>query len=186
MCGRDARLGVLDRARGAERAKDAIQSLSIRVAHPKVNVGSLSVGNQQKVLLSRAVVDRAKGCKAVLAKKSGIKILSDDQDAKGSREGGMNAMLGYVTRFPKIDAVFTINDPQAVGSDLAATQLQRKNIVITCVEGAPDIETALETDTPVQVSASQDPWAMAQTAVPRHATRVGLGATYCGTPALQR
>ena len=112
-----------------------------------------------------AVVDRVKGCKAVLAKQSGIKILSDDQDAKGSREGGMNAMQGYLTRFPKIDAVFTINDPQAVGSDLAAKQLQRKNIVITSVDGAPDIETALKTDTLVQASASQDPWAMAQTAV---------------------
>jgi len=112
-----------------------------------------------------AVVDRVKGCKAVLAKESGIKILSEDQDAKGSREGGMNAMQGYLTRFPKIDAVFTINDPQAVGSDLAAKQLQRKNIVITSVDGAPDIETALKTDTLVQASASQDPWAMAQTAV---------------------
>ncbi|RDJ99612.1 ABC transporter substrate-binding protein [Paraburkholderia lacunae] len=112
-----------------------------------------------------AVVDRVKGCKSVLAKEPGIKILSDDQDAKGSREGGMNVMQGYLTRFPKVDAVFTINDPQAVGSDLAAKQLQRKNIVITSVDGAPDIETALKSDTLVQASASQDPWAMAQTAV---------------------
>jgi ribose transport system substrate-binding protein len=112
-----------------------------------------------------AVVDRVNGCKSVLAKAPGIKILSDDQDAKGSREGGMNAMQGYLTRFPKIDAVFTINDPQAVGSDLAAKQLHRSGIVITSVDGAPDIETALKTDTLVQASASQDPWAMAQTAV---------------------
>ncbi len=112
-----------------------------------------------------AVLDRVKGCKSVLAKNPGIKILSDDQDAKGSREGGMDAMQGYLTRFPKLDAVFTINDPQAVGSDLAAKQLHRKDIVITSVDGAPDIETALKSDTLVQASASQDPWAMAQTAV---------------------
>ena len=74
-------------------------------------------------------------------------------------------MQGYLTRFPKIDAVFAINDPQAVGSDLAAKQLHRKDIVITSVDGAPDIETALRSDTLVQASASQDPWAMAQTAV---------------------
>jgi ribose transport system ATP-binding protein len=53
VCGRDARLGVLDRAKGAARARDAISSLSIRVPHAKVNAGSLSGGNQQKVLLSR-------------------------------------------------------------------------------------------------------------------------------------
>jgi ribose transport system ATP-binding protein len=53
VCNRDARLGVLDLARGAERARDAIRSLSIRVPHANVNVGALSGGNQQKVLLSR-------------------------------------------------------------------------------------------------------------------------------------
>ncbi|WP_250516388.1 ABC transporter substrate-binding protein [Caballeronia sp. INDeC2] len=112
-----------------------------------------------------AVIDRVNGCKTVLAKSPGIKILSDDQDAKGSREGGMNAMQGYLTRFPKLDGVFAINDPQAIGTDLAAKQLHRNNIVITSVDGAPDIETALKSDTMVQASASQDPWAMAQQAV---------------------
>ena len=112
-----------------------------------------------------AVVDRVKGCKEIFAKSPGIKVLSDDQDAKGSREGGLNVMQGYLTRFPKIDAVFTINDPQAIGTDLAAKQLSRKGIVITSVDGAPDIEDALKTDTMVEASASQDPYAMAQQAV---------------------
>lgn len=53
VCNRDARLGVLDLARGADRASNAIRSLSIRVPHANVNVGALSGGNQQKVLLSR-------------------------------------------------------------------------------------------------------------------------------------
>ncbi|MBC3301058.1 ribose transport system substrate-binding protein [Pseudomonas cedrina] len=112
-----------------------------------------------------AVTDRVKGCKAALAAAPDIKVLSDDQDAKGSREGGLNAMQGYLTRFPKIDGLFAINDPQAIGSDLAAKQLKRSGIIITSVDGAPDIENALKTDTQIQASASQDPWAMAQTAV---------------------
>jgi len=112
-----------------------------------------------------AVVDRVNGCKAMLKKSPGIKILSDDQDAKGSREGGLNVMQGYLTRFSKIDAVFAINDPQAIGTDLAAKQLNRPGIIITSVDGAPDIEDALKTDTMVQASASQDPYAMAQQAV---------------------
>ena len=112
-----------------------------------------------------AVLDRVNGCKAVLAKDPGIKILSDDQDAKGSREGGLNVMQGYLTRFPKVDAVFTINDPQAIGTDLAAKQLNHTGIVISSVDGAPDIEAALKSDTMIEASASQDPWAMAQLAV---------------------
>lgn len=124
--------------------------------------GSVVIENGPPV---SAVLDRVTGCKSVLAKNPGIKILSDDQDAKGSREGGMAAMQGYLTRFPKVDAVFAINDPQAVGSDLAAKQLHRKDFFITSVDGAPDIETALKSDTLVQASASQDPWTMAQNAV---------------------
>ena len=34
-----------------------------------------------------AVVDRVKGCKGVLSRSNGITVLSDDQDAKASREG---------------------------------------------------------------------------------------------------
>ncbi|MFQ6589961.1 MULTISPECIES: ABC transporter substrate-binding protein [Pseudomonas] len=112
-----------------------------------------------------AVTDRVKGCKAAFAAAPGIKVLSDDQDGKGSREGGLNVMQGYLTRFPKIDGLFAINDPQAIGSDLAAKQLKRSGMIITSVDGAPDIENALKTDTQIQASASQDPWAMAQTAV---------------------
>ncbi|MDY7533162.1 ABC transporter substrate-binding protein [Pseudomonas sp. Bout1] len=112
-----------------------------------------------------AVTDRVKGCKAALAGAPEIKVLSDDQDGKGSREGGLNVMQGYLTRFQKIDGLFAINDPQAIGSDLAAKQLKRSDIIITSVDGAPDIENALKTNTLIQASASQDPWAMAQTAV---------------------
>lgn len=112
-----------------------------------------------------AVIDRVNGCKAQLAKAPDIKVLSDDQDGKGSREGGMNVMLGHLTRFQKVDAVFTINDPQAIGSDLAARQLKRTGIVIASVDGAPDIEGAIKSGTAVEASASQDPWLMAQKAV---------------------
>src|SRR5471032_1227656 len=112
-----------------------------------------------------AVIDRVTGCKQVFAKYPGLKLLSSDQDAKGSRDGGLNVMQGYLTRYPKFDGLFAINDPQAIGSDLAAKQLKRSGILITSVDGAPDIENALKTDTQIQASASQDPWSMAQTAV---------------------
>jgi ribose transport system substrate-binding protein len=112
-----------------------------------------------------AVIDRVKGCKEVLAKSPAIKILSDDQNGQGDRQGGLNVMQGHLTRFQDLAGVFTINDPQAIGSDLAARQLNRKGIVITSVDGAPDIESALKGDTLIAASSSQDPYAMAQQAV---------------------
>ena len=114
-----------------------------------------------------AVVDRVNGCKSVFAKAPEINVVSADQDGKGSREGGMNVMQGHLTRYEKIDAVFTINDPQAIGTDLAARQQGREGIVITSVDGAPDIEAALKDPKAVMVeaSASQNPYAMARRAV---------------------
>jgi ribose transport system ATP-binding protein len=54
VIGRDARAGgLLDRGRARSRAAAAIKALAIRVASPAIEVGSLSGGNQQKVLLSR-------------------------------------------------------------------------------------------------------------------------------------
>ena len=113
-----------------------------------------------------AVTDRVKGCKEAFAKAPGLKVLSADQDGKGSRDGAFAVMQGYLTRFPKIDAVFAINDPQGIGSDLAAKQLGRKDLIITSVDGAPDIEVALKSkDSLIRASASQDPYAMAALAV---------------------
>ncbi|WP_298426060.1 ABC transporter substrate-binding protein [Rhodoblastus sp.] len=112
-----------------------------------------------------SVVDRVAGCKKAFSAAPGIKVLSADQDAKGSRDGGLAVMQGYLTRYPKLDAVFTINDPQAIGSDLAAKQLGRANIVIASVDGAPDIEKALKSSTLVEASASQDPYSMAKLGV---------------------
>jgi ribose transport system substrate-binding protein len=112
-----------------------------------------------------AVVDRVNGCKEVLGQHEGIEILSDTQNGKGSREGGLEVMIGLLTAFPEIDAVFTINDPQAIGADLAAKQLGRTDLFITSVDGAPDIEQALASDTLIEASSAQDPYAMAQKAV---------------------
>jgi ribose transport system ATP-binding protein len=55
----DARLaGVVDFAKSNSRARNAIGSLSIRVKNARSLVGSLSGGNQQKVLLSRLLQPR--------------------------------------------------------------------------------------------------------------------------------
>jgi ribose transport system substrate-binding protein len=113
-----------------------------------------------------SVVDRVTGCKQAFAKAPGIKVVSDNQNGKGSREGGLEVMIGLLTANDDIDAVFTINDPQAIGADLAAKQLNFSDIIITSVDGAPDIEGALKQQgNLIQASAAQDPFAMAQKAV---------------------
>ena len=114
-----------------------------------------------------SVVDRVNGCKGALSKASGIKLLSSDQDAKGSRDGGLSVGQSLLTRFAHVDAIFAINDPQAIGTALAGKQTGRTDFMITSVDGAPDIESALKDPNLVSIkaSASQDPFLMAQTAM---------------------
>lgn len=114
-----------------------------------------------------SVIERVKGCKDVFAKLPGIKVLSSDQDAKGSRDGGLSVGQSLLTRFPKVDGVFAINDPEAIGTELAAKQLKRTGFPITAVDGAPDAEAALKDAGSAQfvASASQDPFQMARLAV---------------------
>ena len=136
----------------------ACQFMADKIGHK----GNVVIENGPQV---SAVIDRVNGCKKVLGGYPDIKLLSFDQDGKGSRDGGLNVMQGYLTRFPSIQGVFAINDPQAIGSDLAAKQLNRTGIVIASVDGAPDIVGALKGNTQVQASASQDPYAMGKLAV---------------------
>jgi ribose transport system substrate-binding protein len=117
--------------------------------------GSVIIENGPQV---SSVIDRVTGVKQVLAKYPQIKILSEDQDGKGSRDGGLIVAQGYLTRFPNVDAIFTINDPQAIGTALAAQQASRKDFFISSVDGSPDIEAALKDPnfSQIETSSSQD------------------------------
>jgi ribose transport system substrate-binding protein len=113
-----------------------------------------------------AVTDRVAGFLEEIKKSPDIKILSQDQNAGGSRDGGLRVMTDLLTAFPKIDAVFAINDPTAIGCDLAAKQAQRKDFFIVGVDGAPDVVPSLkDPDSLIVASAAQDPYTMAGKAV---------------------
>lgn len=113
-----------------------------------------------------AVQDRVQGCQDVIAKHSDIKVLSHNQNAKGSREGGLEVMTSLLIAHPKIDAVFAINDPTAIGADLAAKQAQRSEFFIMGVDGSPDGEEALKlSDSLFRGTPAQDPQVMAAEAV---------------------
>lgn len=109
-----------------------------------------------------AIVDRVKGCKSVFSAHPGIHMLSSDQNGLASREGGMAKGMGLLTRYIKIDAIFAINDPTAIGMNLAARQLHRSEFFITSVDGSPDVAGELKDKTSlIKASAAQDPYGMA-------------------------
>ncbi|MCP6760197.1 MAG: ABC transporter substrate-binding protein [Fischerella sp. CENA71] len=125
--------------------------------------GSMVIVNGPPVT---SVIQRVDGCLKVLSKYPDIKILSKDQNAEGSRDGGLRVMSDLLTTFPKIDAVFAINDPSGVGVDLAASQAKRKDFFIVGVDGAPEaIEAIASKDSLYAATATQNPRGMTQKAV---------------------
>ncbi len=113
-----------------------------------------------------SVFERVDGCEQVLAKYPDIKVLSKDQNAEGSRDGGLRVMSDLLTSFPKIDAVFAINDPSGVGAELAARQAKRSEFFIVGVDGAPEAKEAIEDPNSLFVAtAAQDPLGMTRKAV---------------------
>lgn len=160
-------------AQGADAAvtTDNVQAGEIScqyIADKLQGKGNVIIQNGPQV---SSVIDRVNGCKKALGKHPDIKILSDDQDGKGSRDGGLNVGLVYLTRFPKIDAIFTINDPQAIGVALAARQQNRTDFIITSVDGSPDMEAALKDPalSMIKASASQDFYG-----IPKVSVKIGL------------
>lgn len=113
-----------------------------------------------------SVVERVNGCQQIFAKYPGIKVLSKDQNAEGSRDGGLRVMSDLLATFPKIDAVFAINDPTGVGAELAARQAKRSEFFIVGVDGAPEAKDAIaDKDSLFVATAAQDPLGMTKKAV---------------------
>lgn len=113
-----------------------------------------------------ASTDRVEGCLSVLESTAGIHVLSSDRNGGGSSEGGFAKMTDILTLFPHIDAVFTINDPTALGADEAARQAGRKEFFIVGVDGAPRVrERMRDADSLIVATMAQMPDLLAQKAV---------------------
>ncbi|MEH1941514.1 MAG: ABC transporter substrate-binding protein [Nostoc sp.] len=127
-------------------------------------------GQGNVVILNGTPMDsinqRVSGCEKSLSKYPNIKLISKDQNAEGTRDGGLRVMSDLLTTFPKIDAVFATNDQSGVGADLAARQARRNEFFIVGVDGSPDATKAMEDkDGVFAATAAQNPAGMAQKAV---------------------
>src|SRR5258705_6448887 len=157
---------------GAEGGVDATVTSNNKQAGTKdgVYVAERLKGKGQIVIVNgppvTAVTDRVAGFLEEIKKHPDLKVVSQDQNAGGSRDGGLRVMADLLTAFPKIDAVFAINDPTAIGCDLAAKQAQRKDFFIVGVDGAPDVVPSLKDPSSlIAASAAQDPYTMSGKAV---------------------
>ncbi|MBD1556575.1 ABC transporter substrate-binding protein [Vibrio sp. S9_S30] len=90
-----------------------------------------------------ASLDRVAGCKSVLNDYPDIELLGADLNGTGSYDGGLEAMAYALHAYEKIDGVFAINDPTALGAEQALLQ-SGAQVWITSVDGAPLAVEALK------------------------------------------
>jgi ribose transport system substrate-binding protein len=113
-----------------------------------------------------AVQERVAGFLDAIGAFPNIKILSRDQSGNASREGGLRVMADLLAAYPKIDAVFAVNDPTALGCDAAARQAKRNEFFIVGIDGGPDIVAALkDSGSLIAATAAEDPALLGSSAV---------------------
>jgi ribose transport system substrate-binding protein len=125
--------------------------------------GLIVIVNGQPVT---SVRDRVAGALSVLKKYPDLKILSQNQNAEGTKDGGQRVMTDLLTTYRHVDAVFAVNDPSGIGCDLAAQQMRRTDLFVVGVDGSPEAVEALKSKQNLfEATSAQDPYLMAQKAV---------------------
>lgn len=114
-----------------------------------------------------AVTDRIQGFEDVI-KESGIKVVAK-QNGEGNREKALSVMESILQANPagSIDAVFAINDPEAIGVEIASEQAGRKDeFFIVGVDGAPEVTEAMAKEgSSIMATSAQSPSEMVKKAV---------------------
>jgi ribose transport system substrate-binding protein len=114
-----------------------------------------------------AVTDRIQGFEDVI-KESGIKVVAK-QNGEGNREKALSVMESILQANPSgsIDAVFAINDPEAIGVEIAQEQAGRKDeFFIVGVDGAPEATEAMSKGgSSIMATSAQSPSEMVKKAV---------------------
>ncbi|QNF27154.1 ABC transporter substrate-binding protein [Metabacillus elymi] len=114
-----------------------------------------------------AVADRIKGFEDVI-KDSEIKVVAK-QNGEGNREKALTVMESILQANPSgsIDAVFAINDPEAIGVEIAQEQAGRKDeFFVVGVDGAPEAADAMAKEgSTIMATSAQSPSEMVKKAV---------------------
>lgn len=105
--------------------------------------------------------ERVQGCEEILAENEGITVLGR-QSGNNDRASGLSLTTDMLTANAVVDGIFAINDPMALGADLAVQQAGRDGVVIVGVDGSPEAVGALNDESSnFFATPAQDPGGMA-------------------------
>ncbi|MFD0773594.1 ABC transporter substrate-binding protein [Streptomonospora algeriensis] len=121
-----------------------------------------SIGGEGRILIIdgtpiSSVQDRVQGCEEVMKDYPDIKV-AGHQHGDNNREEALTVATDMLTANSDVDGIFAINDPTALGANLAAEQTGTEDLVIVGVDGSPAAEKELgNSDSMFQATAAQAP-----------------------------
>ena len=115
--------------------------------------------------MNTAAMDRVRGCREVLARHPQITLVAEMYTGGGTKEGGLERMVAILLGTPRLDGLFAINDPSALGAETAAREAGRTEMAITSVDGSDEVSARLrDPGSRIIATAAQDPHAMGRLA----------------------
>lgn len=115
--------------------------------------------------MNTAAMDRVRGCREVLARHPQITLVAEVYAGGGTKEGGLERMVAILLGTPRLDGLFAINDPTALGAETAAREAGRNEMAITSVDGSDEVSARLrDPGSRIIATAAQDPQAMGRLA----------------------
>ena len=112
-----------------------------------------------------SVIDRVSGCKLAWRKYPNLQLISETENGEGSVWGGYTAMQQLIKQHGHVDAIFTINDRQALGTLQALQKTKQSATKIGSVDGSQAVVNAIVQGSAIITTASQSPETMGQRAI---------------------
>jgi ribose transport system substrate-binding protein len=110
-------------------------------------------------------LNRQQGLKSVLARHPGIEIVAE-QATRGERLAAVNITENVLTANRRLDCIWAINDPAALGAIQAIKHARREGeLFVAAIDGSPEAVEAIKQGGPFAASAAQYPQKMAAAAV---------------------
>jgi ribose transport system substrate-binding protein len=167
---RDAGITVVAVDVGAKNAEATVTTDNVQAG--KLACESLieQIGGAGDILIvdgtpTTSIQDRVEGCEEALAEHPDVKVVGQ-QNGDNGRGKGLTLTTDMLTASPDVVGIFGVNDPTALGANLAAQQAGKTDIVITGVDGSPEAIAEMEKASSMfKGTAAQDPNLLGATAL---------------------
>ncbi|MCU1424746.1 MAG: LacI family transcriptional regulator [Microbacteriaceae bacterium] len=155
---------------GAKNAQATVTTDNVQAGRISCEFLANKIGGAGDILLvdgtpTTSIEDRVQGCNEALAEFPDIKIVGQ-QNGDNGRDKALTLTTDMITASPDIKGIFGINDPTALGANLAAKQAGLNDLIITGVDGSPEaVKDMTSGDSMFQATAAQDPYLLGTTAL---------------------